>query len=520
MAKKIITIEPAKVTSHQSSTLSSLKKRRVAGYARVSTDHEDQSTSYEAQMNYYSSYINSRSDWEFVKMYSDEGISGTSTKRRVGFQEMIEDALNGKIDLIITKSVSRFARNTVDSLSTVRALKEVGVEIYFEKENIWTLDSKGELLITIMSSLAQEESRSISENVTWSKRKMAAEGEVKFNYTNVLGFKAGEEGGFEIDQDEAKVVRHIFGLFLKGENPNSIARLLTEKGIPTPAGNRKWSYGTVKSILQNEKYKGDALLQKTFTVDYLTKTKKKNEGELPQYYVENSHEAIIDKVTFDLVQLELNQKGNRTKTSYFGKVVCGCCGNSYGRHIWHSNSKYKRYIYRCNKKYQGEKCDTPHVTDSEIQTWTIEAMNMFMNCKTEVVANLETLVISLENTTTLESEIRDLENQLHQIHEEVETLIATNARVAQNQHVYRQRYDSLVEEYQSIEENYYQRKAALQERMKRVRDLTTFIETMKREDNLLTEFDEKLFCTLVDKVVIYKDKKVDIHFKNEQVVSI
>jgi site-specific DNA recombinase len=163
MTKKIITIEPAKTV--RSSELPSLKKRRVAGYARVSTDHEDQTSSYEGQMKYYTEYINGRSDWEFVKMYSDEGISVTNTRKRLGFQEMVEDALNGKIDLIITKSVSRFARNTVDSLAIVRKLKDVGVEIYFEKENIWTLDSKGELLITIMSSLAQEESRSILENI-------------------------------------------------------------------------------------------------------------------------------------------------------------------------------------------------------------------------------------------------------------------------------------------------------------------------------------------------------------------
>lgn len=169
--KKVITIEATPSIIRSSSDEFSLKKRRVAGYARVSTDHEVQATSYESQMRYYSEYINGRDDWEFVKMYSDEGISGTNTKLRTGFKSMVEDALDGKIDLIITKSVSRFARNTVDSLTTVRQLKEVGVEIYFEKENIWTLDSKGELLITIMSSLAQEESRSISENVTWGLRK-------------------------------------------------------------------------------------------------------------------------------------------------------------------------------------------------------------------------------------------------------------------------------------------------------------------------------------------------------------
>ncbi|HGS8834641.1 TPA: recombinase family protein, partial [Streptococcus agalactiae] len=359
--KKVITIEPAKQVTHKVD-LPSFTKRRVAGYARVSTDHEDQTTSYEAQMTYYTDYINSRSDWEFVKMYSDEGISGTNTKKRLGFQEMVEDALDGKVDLILTKSVSRFARNTVDSLSTVRKLKEAGVEIYFEKENIWTFDSKGELLITIMSSLAQEESRSISENVTWGRRRQLAEGQVTFSYSQVLGFKKSDTGGFEIDQEEAKIVRYIFHQVLLGNNPNKIARELTAQGIPTPQGKRKWSYGTVKRMLRNEKYKGDALLQKSFTTDFLTKSTKPNEGELPQYYVENNHEAIIKREVFDLVQVELDklEKKRQTNNIFTGRLFCGDCGSAFGSKVWHSTSKYKRTIYQCNAKYKGEhKCQTP-----------------------------------------------------------------------------------------------------------------------------------------------------------------
>ncbi len=422
MTKKIITIEPAKTI--RSSELPSLKKLKVAGYARVSTDHDDQTTSYEAQMNYYTEYISSRSNWEFVKMYSDEGISGTNTKKCLGFQEMVEYALNGKIDLILTKSVSRFARNTVDSLTTVRKLKEAGVEIYFEKENIWILDSKGELLITIMSSLAQEESRSISENVKWSKRKLAAEGAVSFGYVNVLGFKLGENGGFEIDEDEAKIVRYIFGLFPQGENPNSIARLLTEKEIPTPAGKTVWSYQTVKRMLQNEKYKGDALLQKLFTVDYLTKQKKKNEGELPQYYVENNHQAIIDKATFDLVQLELQKTHNRNKVSFCGKVICGCCGGNYGKHVWHSNSEYRRYIYRCNQKYKGKnKYDTPSLKDKQIHSWSIQATNQVIADKDEIIQNMELLIKILENTDDLIEEIKNLEFEMEDIGEQAEKMV-------------------------------------------------------------------------------------------------
>ncbi|MCP1638624.1 site-specific DNA recombinase [Streptococcus gallinaceus] len=519
MTKKIITIEPAKTI--RSSELPSLKKRKVAGYARVSTDHDDQTTSYEAQMNYYTEYISSRSDWEFVKMYSDEGISGTNTKKRLGFQEMVEDALDGKIDLILTKSVSRFARNTVDSLTTVRKLKEVGVEIYFEKENIWTLDSKGELLITIMSSLAQEESRSISENVKWSKRKLAAEGAVSFGYGNVLGFKVGENGGFEIDEDEAKIVRYIFGLFLQGENPNSIAKLLTQKGIPTPAGKTVWSYATVKRMLQNEKYKGDALLQKSFTVDYLTKQKKKNEGELPQYYVENNHQAIIDKATFDLVQLELQKTHNRNKVSFCGKIICGCCGNSYGRHVWHSNSEYRQYVYRCNQKYKGKKkCDTPSLKEEHIHRWSIQAINQVITNKTEIIQNMEMLVTMLENTDELTEIIKDLELEMADIQEQAEKMVERNTKVIQNQEIYQAEYDELVSRYDKLQSRLLEKQSTLQLKRKRSADVRLFVDLLDKQEHMVTAFDEKLFNTLVDKMVIYTKEKVEVHFKNGQVIEI
>ena len=266
MAKNITTI-PATRNRFTAAPISSRKKRKVAGYARVSTDMEDQQTSYAAQCDYYTNYIQSREDWEFVGLYSDEGISATSTRHREGFNKMVADALAGKIDLIITKSVSRFARNTVDSLSTIRKLKDHGTECYFEKENIWTFDSKGELLITIMSSLAQEESRSISENCTWGMRKRFSDGKVTVPFRRFLGYDRGEDGNLVVNEEQAKIVRRIYGLFLQGRSPYQIAKLLTEEGIPTPGGKKVWGKSVVQSILTNEKYKGDALLQKVYTTD-------------------------------------------------------------------------------------------------------------------------------------------------------------------------------------------------------------------------------------------------------------
>ena len=300
MAK--VTMIPATINPRTQMPAMTSQKRKVAGYARVSTDSDEQFTSYEAQVDYYTNYINSNPEWEFVKVYTDAGISATNTKRREGFNSMIQDALGDKIDLIVTKSVSRFARNTVDSLTTIRKLKEVGCECYFEKEGIYTFDGKGEFLLTIMSSLAQEESRSISENVQWGQRKRFADGQVKLPYKTFLGYRKGLDGKPEIIPEEARIVRLIYALFIQGKTQAGICKELDSLNIPTPSGNNKWARSTIDSILRNEKYKGDALLQKKFTIDFLQKKMKRNEGEVPQYYVENSHEAIIQPDEWDRVQ--------------------------------------------------------------------------------------------------------------------------------------------------------------------------------------------------------------------------
>ena len=326
MAKKITRI-PATKVRYTNVPIASTQKKKVCGYARVSSDHEEQQSSYEAQLDYYTEYIQARDEWEFVGMYSDEARSGTTTKRRDGFNNMVKDALDGKIDLIITKSVSRFARNTVDSLKTIRELKTKGVEVYFEKENIWTLDAKGELLITIMSSLAQEESRSISENTTWGKRKQMADGRVSFNYQMFLGYDMGEDGNLHINEEGAETVRLIYKYFLAGLTYNAIAKEMQNLGRKAPGGDKWWD-GTVKSILTNEKYKGDVLLQKYYTEDFLTKRLVKNDGVIPQYYIEDHHEPIVSKAVFERVQREIERRESFPHRYVAGnifasKVICG-----------------------------------------------------------------------------------------------------------------------------------------------------------------------------------------------------
>ena len=368
-----ITVIPASKTLHSKMPLNAQSRRKVAGYARVSTDSEEQLTSYEAQVDYYTKYIRSNPDWEFVDVYTDEGISATNTRHRDGFNRMIADALAGKIDLIVTKSVSRFTRNTVDSLTAVRKLKEHGTEVYFEREGIYTFDSKGELLITIMSSLAQEESRSISENVTWGQRKRFADGKVSLPYKSFLGYRKGPDGLPEIVPEEAEIVREIYKLFVQGKTVNWIATHLTSKGIPTPRGKEKWQTSTIESILTNEKYKGSAVLQKKFTVDFLSKKMKVNEGEVPQYIVDQSHPAIIGPEEWQKVQNEMavrkaKGKHHNSLSPFSAKIVCGDCGEFYGSKVWHSTDKYRRVSWQCNGKFKGEyRCGTPHLYEEGIK---------------------------------------------------------------------------------------------------------------------------------------------------------
>lgn len=522
MVRKVTTI-PATINPYQLTPLNEVKTRRVAGYARVSTDSDEQLTSYEAQVDYYTAYINSREDWEFVEVYTDEGISGTNTKKREGFNRMIADALDGKIDLIITKSVSRFARNTVDSLTTIRKLKENGTEVYFEKESIWTFDSKGELLITIMSSLAQEENRSISENCTWGQRKRFADGKVTVPFKRFLGYDRGEDGNLVVNPEQAKLVKRIYGLFLQGYSPFGIAKLLTEEGILSPGGAKKWNPNNVRSILKNEKYKGDALLQKSYTVDFLTKKKKANEGEIPQYYVHNNHEAIISEETFDRVQREMAKRGvGRNRISsvsiFSSRLKCGCCGSWYGSKVWHSNSKYKRTIWQCNHKFK-EKCHTPHLTEDEIKEIFIEATNQLLYRKKSLLKEHEQLIETILNTSQLEQEKSDLEIEVKVVADKINDCITENARKVQNQEIYQQHYQALVNRYEEVSQRLERITEQIMDKQTRKDEVRSFMKTLKKAE-LLTAFDSDMWCSLIDEIEIGMDNKRKIQFKDGTIIEI
>ena len=433
---------------------------------------------------------------------------------------MVTDALDGKMDLIITKSVSRFARNTVDSLVTVRQLKEKGVEVYFEKENIYTLDSKGELLITIMSSLAQEESRSISENVTWGQRKRMADGKVSIPYAHFLGYEKGENGLPKIVEKEAEVVRLIYRMFLQGQTPSSIARHLVNQGVPSPAGKKTWQVATVISILTNEKYKGDALLQKRFTVDFLTKTTKVNEGEVPQYYVQNSHPAIIEPDEFDAVQIEMDRRRKIGRpvschSPFSAKIICGDCGGFYGSKVWGSNTKYRRTIWRCNEKYRKDKpCSTPHLTEDEIKQRFLTAVSILMGNRDELLANCRMVIEVLCDRTGIETELAELQREIEIVYELTRRSINENARFAVNQDEFNERHKEYTERHRIATKRAAELKTLLMKRGEQYKTIDSFIRDIETRPLIIEEFDEKLWTAIVDKVTVLPDSRLVFCFKD------
>jgi len=525
MPKKSITVIPATVPKFSSQATAEGHKRRVAAYARVSTDSDEQFTSYEAQIDYYSKYIAERADWTFVDVYADEGISGTSTKHRDGFNRMINDAMDGKIDLIVTKSISRFARNTVDTLTTVRKLKEKGIEVFFEKENIYTLDSKGELLITIMSSIAQEESRSISENVTWGKRKQFSDGKVQMSYKNFLGFKKGEDGTPKVVESEAVIIRRIYQMFLEGATTTAISEKLTSEGIPTPTGRKaRWQTSTIDSILRNEKYKGDALLQKTFTVDFLSKKVKSNEGEVPQFYVTGSHEAIVTPEVFDLVQNEIARRKRYSQrysaiSVFSSRIICGECGGIYGSKVWNSNSDvYRRIVWRCNEKYKKADgypgCRTPHLSEEQIKKAFVGAFNECIKNKKEIIATCEESAMTVCDTAALETEMSQHSEECDITAELIRKCVEENAHYAVKPEVYEEKYRSSIERYETAKAKVDSLKAQISEKEIKKKRIHAFLRELEKSENLLTEFDEGLWNTMVESMTVYSHDRLVFKFKD------
>lgn len=526
MAQKVI-VRPATINVVRTDENSVKVKKRVAGYARVSTDLEEQQSSYEAQLDYYSTYIKNHEDWIFVGMYSDEGITGTSIKHREGFNQMINDAKQGKMDMIITKSVSRFARNTVDSLCTIRELKQHGVGVYFEKENIDTLDSKGELLITIMSSLAQEESRSISENTIWGKRKSMADGKVSVPYKNFLGYEKGPDGGMVIVPEQAEVVKRIYNLFLQGYSFSYICDELQKNGIKTPAGKEHWERSTIKSILKNEKYKGDAILQKTYTIDFLTKKQAKNNGELPQYTVKDHHPAIISPDVWDQVQVELKKRSAIGASKFTGRylfscrIFCGECGGFYGTKVWHSTSPNRKIVWQCNDKFKGEKiCKTPHLSENDIKDAYLKALNQFLGLRKEVLNNVQKTIKRLNDIGTLEKKLENQRNDIEILSIAIKEHVEHNKRAAQDQKEYNRHRDELIKKIERAETEYHNIEEQIENRKGQMATLNNFLESLKKQKELITTFEPGIWSQLVDHITVYSRDRIEVQFRDGTTINV
>lgn len=362
----------------------------------MSTDQEEQLSSYENQVRYYKEMIEKNPEYDLVDIYADEGISGTNTKKREEFKRMIDDCRAGRIDLIITKSISRFARNTLDCLNYVRELKEKGVAIIFEKENINTMDAKGEVLLTILSSLAQDESRSISENSAWGIRRRFEQGQYRMSTKRFMGYDYDKNGNLVVNKEQAKVVKRIYHEYLLGKTPDRIARDFRAEKVKSWDGKSNWHVSTIDSMLRNEKYMGDVILQKSYTQDFLTKKRVVNDGKLQMYHIQDDHEAIIDIDTWNAVQQEIARREEYCKVHHTntyavltetrplsGKIICGECGHLYSRVTYTFRDGRKVVKWRCgstNKVGGRRVCSNRYIMEDAL-------VKLFMMSWNEIAGN-------------------------------------------------------------------------------------------------------------------------------------
>jgi DNA invertase Pin-like site-specific DNA recombinase len=435
---------------------------------------------------------------------------------------MITDALNGKIDLILTKSVSRFARNTVDSLTTIRQLKDKGVEVYFEKENIYTLDSKGELLLTIMASLAQEESRSISKNITWGKRKSMADGKVSFAYSSFLGYDMGGDGHLYIVEKQAEIVRRIYDEFLAGKTTYDIAARLTEEGVPTPMKKTKWQESTVRSILRNVKYRGDSVLQSTFVEDFLTKKVKKNNGELPKFYVSENHPPIIPPEKFEMIQEEFRRRkegGPYTCISPFsGRIVCGDCGGFYGRKVWHSNSTYQSFVWHCNNKFTKRKyCATPSVKEDAIMNCFMDAFNSILARKDEVAQNYETCLAAITDDGEYRRRLAEVDELSAGLAARMHDNLTRESRMMDDcgdDSPLKKERDDITAEYEALQKEHQDLTSKIALCAAKKVQIRGFLQLLKKQKKALVEFDPLVWQAAVHYMVINEDCTVKFVFRD------
>lgn len=522
-----VTVIPAKVQTAESRD--KYHQLRVAAYCRVSTELEEQQNSYQVQIAYYTDLINKKKEWTLAGIFADEGISGTQTKKRTEFNRMIRMCRNKKIDLVITKSISRFARNTVDCLEYVRQLKDLGIGVIFEKENINTLTMTSEFMIALYGSFAQAESESISKNVSWGKEKAYREGKVQFQYKHLLGYKKGADGKPEIIPEEAETVKLIYTMFLDGHSMKNIALILHVKGIHTKTGSTEWRTNTITRILQNEKYVGDALLQKTFTSDCITHKVVKNHGERPMYLVTNHHDPIIDRDTYNRVQQELARRNSKRKISdktvteqgkYSSKyalselLICGHCGTPYRRTTWAARGK-KQIVWRCLSRLEhGKKyCpDSPTIKEEQLHRGILRAINNYYSCRNDIVRILKANIGSVLECQGQE-EILSVEKRLKEIDQARTDLVNLIASGCCDEDKLDCEFAKLYAEEQGLSERLTMLKSQNKTSEETQAKLDKIMDMIEHEKFELETFDNVLIRKLIECVKILSKTEILVIFK-------
>lgn len=511
----------------------SKRQLRVAAYCRVSTDDEEQLTSYEAQKNYYTDKIMTNKEWTMAGIFADEGITGTSARKRPEFLRMIRQCKQGKIDIVLTKSISRFARNTVDCLNYVRALKELGIAVIFEKENMNTLEIDSEILITMLGAFAQSESESISANVRWGIRQAMKEGKATIQYKYLYGYRKGDDGKPEIIPDQAEVVRKIYDLFLSGTPVRGIQEYLNASAVPNINGESKWARSAIDSILTNEKYCGDVLLQKTYIDDCINKKVKKNTGQLPMYLVQNHHEGIISRETFDAAQAELarrsagkspSKKNAPTGRSRYSskyalsdRLYCGECGTRYQRCTWRNRDGSKRIVWRCVSRvdYGNKYChDSPTLDEEPLHRAILAAINSAVKDKDNIVYNLKAAMEKeLAPAAGQQLSLSEIDNRLEQLNTEFSKVLA-EASESGDQAAYSDRFREIMQMQTALKAQRDEIQWLLAESGKATAHIEQCRQAAETTPSAITEWDDALIRQVVESVTVETCNEVIVALKS------
>lgn len=523
-----VVIIPANILASGGQKLT--RQLRVAAYCRVSTDLEEQQSSFEAQQEYYTDKIMNNPQWTLGGLFADEGLSGTQVKKRPEFLKMIQQCKKGKIDMVLTKSISRFARNTVDCLNYTRLLKSLGITVLFEKENIDTMKSESEMMITMMGAFAQAESESISANVKWGHRQSMKNGKVHYNYAQWYGYCKGEDGAPRPVPHEAETVERIYRDFLSGDSIGTIKKSLEQDKIPSKKGGESWSQSVIKGILNSEKYCGDALLQKTFTVDCISKTVQVNNGELPKYLIKNCHPAIVSRETYECVQAELARRGSKRKISdktskteqskYSSKyalteiLICGDCGTPYKRVTW-SKRGVKKAVWRCVNRidYGTKYCkQSPTIDEVRLHAAIVQALNTMLPEREFMMDTLQKNMQIVLSDNGDEINPFAVENQIQEKQKALVDLVAhgvAEKRIPELGGQFKAMSDE-IKALQTLLEGYKSQRQAV---TSLDRQMGEICETLGKTALAITEYDDKNVRQLIDTIKVVGDSQLLIIFK-------